>query len=148
MRPGIGGKKNSEMNTLHNLAEFTPLPENEGLVRHNGQTAYIRYYGHDGFKFHAAPFLSEWFDTFENCKSEAINYIFYRTDVLLLLKDLICSKVKEWKFTPSPGRLTIIIGETRIAVVDTSLKVIHATDEDVQCSVYGFIESILPYKVK
>lgn len=133
------------MTKIYDLAEIVPLPDNEFLIRYDGGCAYVRSYGDDGFCFHANPFLSEWFDTFEKCTAAAIDYLFSNADKLVLLEKLICSLVSSWLYKHSGGRLTIITPGADVAVVDLDLKVIHATGDDIQCSIYGFIESVKPY---
>lgn len=135
------------MNRIHELAEISPLENNEMLIRYNGSCTYVRSYEGDGFRFHAKPFLSDWFDDLEKCKIAAIDYIFSSAPILVLLQKYICLLVgSPWAYRHSGGRLTIITPSGSVAVVDMSLKVIHATDDDIQCSIYGFIESINHYK--
>ena len=134
------------MKKIHGLAEISPLPDGELLIRYNGLIAYVLSYDEDGFCFHSNPFLSEWFNTIEECKEAAIDYLFSSTDPLTLLQDYIGRSISSpWVFKHSGGRLTIITPSKSVAVVDMSLKVIHATDDDIQCSTYGWIESIKPY---
>jgi hypothetical protein len=136
------------MKNIHKLAEIDQLPDNEALVRYAGAVVYVRSYGADGFRFHSNPFLSEWFETFEECRDAAIDYLFSNADTLVLLENFIRSIVltSPWVYTQSGGRLTIIVPNGSVSVVNRSLKVIHATDDDIQCSTYGFIESVKPYK--
>ena len=137
------------MKKIYNLAEIEPLDANEVLIRYDGLVAYVRNYGDDGFRFYADPFLSDWFDNLEKCQAAAIDYLFSNTDTLTLLKKLICLVLNgksEWTVTHSRNRLTISTPAGHVAVVDEHLKVIHASDDDIQCSIYGFIESVKPYK--
>lgn len=137
------------MKKIHGLAENSPLIDNEALIKYEGQTVYVGNYGADGFRFHSNPFLSEWYDTLETCTFAAIEHLFSSADILVLLEKFMCFLLRShstWAYKHSGGRLTIITPHGSVAVVDMSLKVIHATDDDIQCSVYGFIESVKPYK--
>lgn len=136
------------MKKIHKLAEIQLLENNEKMVRFNEAAAYIRNYDEDGFRFHVSnTYLSEWFETVESCVDAAIDYLFSNSDVLFLLEKFIQLLVSSpWTFRRSSGRLTIVIPSGDVAVVNKDLKIIHATDADIQCGVYGFIESVKPYQ--